>query len=155
MRRGCNFGSSVGGWFLAGCAVLGLGLGSFTRGEQPVEAKAIKVVVHINFDDATRQGDALNNVQNVLKAAEAEGLKAEVEIVCHSAGITLVEKSKRTHARLVESLQKKGVEFKACRNTMKQRSLREDDLLERVTTVTSGAFEVIRRQHDGFAYFKP
>lgn len=38
---------------------------------------------------------------------------------------------------------------------MRQKSIRKDDLLSDVDTVPSGALEVIRKQRDGFAYFKP
>lgn len=117
--------------------------------------KPLKVVVHVNFVDARRQGNGLKNVENILKAAEAVGTACEVEVVCHSDGIALLEKSRTEHAAPVESLQKKGVRFAACENTMRQRSIRPEDLLPTVSTVPSGAFEVVRRQQDGYSYFKP
>ena len=44
----------------------------------------------------------------------------------------------------------------ACENTMRQKSIRKEDLLPNVGTVPSGAVEVVRKQQrDGYAYFKP
>ena len=52
-----------------------------------------------------------------------------VEVVCHGAGIGLVEKARTDHAEAVEALIKRGVRFVACENTMRQKSIRKEDLL--------------------------
>ena len=136
---------------LAGAAATLRARGSESHGPE----KPLKVVVHINFGDTGRQGHGLKNVENILKAADAAGTPCEVEVVCHSDGIVLLEKARTTHAEPVEFLQKKGVRFAACENTMRQRSIRPEDLLPTVSTVPSGAFEVVRRQQNGYSYFKP
>lgn len=118
-------------------------------------SKPLSVIVHINFGDAGRQQHGLKNVENILKAAAAAGIKTQVEVVCHSDGITLLEKAKTAEATRIEALQKKGVYFAACENTMRQRSIRPDDLLQGVKSVPSGAFEIVARQQDGYSYFKP
>ncbi len=147
---------NIGGWTLAFIMLAGTAATLRARGSESLGSeKPLKVVVHVNFADVGRQGHGLKNVENILKAADAVGTACEVEVVCHSDGIVLLEKTKTTHAGLVESLQKKGVRFAACENTMRQRSIRPEDLLPTVTTVPSGAFEVVRRQQDGYSYFKP
>ena len=153
-----RFGHSkkTGGLTLAVLVLVSTGAG-LRAGEDGRDeaAKTLKVVVHVNFADPGRQGHGLKNVENILKAAEAAGTAVEVEVVCHSDGIALLEKARTGHAGAVGSLQKKGVRFAACENTMRQRSIRPDDLLPSVTTVPSGAYEVVRRQQVGFSYFKP
>lgn len=112
----------------------------------------LKVVVHVNFPESGTQGAGLRSVGNILK----EEPDARIEVVCHAAGIGLVEKSRSEHAEAVEALIKKGVTFVACENTMRQKSIKKEDLLPGVGTVPSGALEVVRKQHkDGFSYFKP
>ncbi|MGP0065966.1 MAG: DsrE family protein [Isosphaeraceae bacterium] len=144
------------GLIIASIVVVGTMAALTARGNgREEDGKPLKVVVHVNFGDAGRQGNGLKNVENILKAAEGFGTSVAVEVVCHSDGIVLLEKSRTEHAGPVESLQKKGVRFAACENTMRQRSIRREDLLPAVTTVPSGAFEVVRRQQDGFSYFKP
>ncbi|MDR3633438.1 MAG: DsrE family protein [Isosphaeraceae bacterium] len=146
----------VGGLALAAAMLVGGVAALAARGDGPGEtARRLKVVVHVNFGDATRQGNGLKNVENILKAAEAVGTAVEVEVVCHSDGIALLEKTKTAHAGTIDLLAKKGVHFAACQNTMRQRLIRPEDLLAGVTTVPSGAFEVVRRQQDGYSYFKP
>ena len=120
-------------------------------GDEP-EGGPLKVVVHVNVPKPGVQGAGLKNVTNILKEAP----DAQVEVVCHGAGIGLVEKARTEHAEAVEALVKKGVKFVACENTMRQKSIRKEDLLPGVATVPSGAVEVIRKQQkDGYAYFKP
>jgi intracellular sulfur oxidation DsrE/DsrF family protein len=139
--------------------LIGLLLAGMTLGTAMARARAgdelgglLKVVVHINFAETGRQGHGLKNVANILKEAP----DTRVEVVCHGAGIGLVEKARTEHAEAVEALLKKGVRFVACENTMRQKSIRQEDLLPGVGTVPSGAAEVVRKQQkDGFAYFKP
>jgi intracellular sulfur oxidation DsrE/DsrF family protein len=133
-------------------ACLALGGVSTTRAGDTPEGGPLKVVVHVNVPESGTQGAGLKNVTNLLKEAP----DTQVEVVCHGAGIGLVEKARTDHAEAVEALIEKGVEFVACENTMRQKSIRKEDLLPGVGTVPSGAVEVVRKQQsDGFAYFKP
>ena len=104
------------------------------------------MVVHVNFAQTTHQRMGLNNVENILKTAGAEGTKAEIEVVCHGEGIRLVEKARTELADEVAAMANQGVRFVACENTMRQRSLGRDDLVPNVGTVPSGAFEIVVRQ---------
>lgn len=113
--------------------------------------QVVKAVVHINFKDADRHEHALNNVENILKEAG----DTEVVVVCHGEGLALLSKKQSGQAELVQSLMKKGVHFEACENTMRKKSLAKEDLLEGIKTVPSGAVEIIRKQSEGFSYFKP
>jgi intracellular sulfur oxidation DsrE/DsrF family protein len=119
------------------------------------EAKAagpLKVVVHINYDDADRQGHVLKNLVNVLKDAP----DTAVEVVCHGAGIGMVVAAGTGQAEAVASLVKQGVRFVACENTMRQRMIARGDLLPDVGTVPSGTLELIRKQQrEGYAYLRP
>ena len=115
------------------------------------ESLVLKAVIHINFKDPERHEHALNNIENILKDAS----DTELVVVCHGEGITLLSKQQTKHSELVQSLIKKGVRFAACENTMKKKSLSPEDLVSGSTTVPSGAVEVIRKQRDGYSYFKP
>ncbi len=138
----------LAGLLAAGVALAGLP----NRGAAAPEGGPLKVVVHVNVAEPGTQGAGLKNVANLLKEAP----DARVEVVCHEAGIGLVEKVRTDHTEAVEALVKKGVNFVACENTMRQKSIRKEDLLPGVGTVPSGSLEVVRRQQvDGYAYFKP
>jgi intracellular sulfur oxidation DsrE/DsrF family protein len=133
-------------------AALSLGTAQATWAGDAPEGGPLKVVIHVNVPEPGTQGAGLKNVANILREAP----DAQVEVVCHGAGIGLVEKARTDHAEAVEALIRKGVRFVACENTMRQKSIKREDLLPGVGTVPSGAAEVVRKQRkDGFAYFKP
>jgi len=118
-----------------------------SRGEPPM----FKAVVHINFSDSERQKHGLKNVANMLKEVE----KFEIEVVCHGSGIGLLVINQSDHAAEVERLSKQGVRFAACENTMRDKSIPEESLLPGVEMTPSGAVEVIRKQQEGYGYFRP
>ena len=60
----------------------------------------LKAVVHVNYDDIDRQEKMLGNIENILEAEP----KAEIEIVSHGAGMSLIQKSKAKHASQVKAL---------------------------------------------------
>ena len=114
--------------------------------------KMFKAVVHVNFADAERQKHGLKNVANMLK--EVNGA-AEIEVVCHGGGIGLLVKDKSEHADEVARLVKEGVRFAACENTLRDKGIPKEGLLPGVVTVPSGAVEVVRKQQEGYGYFRP
>src|SRR5579875_460633 len=146
MGTRCDRGGVLGRWMAVGAVAIGLvmllaalparGVGSAQEG------RALKVVVHVNFAQTTHEKEGLKNVENILKAAGAEGLRADVEVVCHGDGIRLVEQARTELAAEVAALGEQGVRFVACQNTMRQRSIRPEDLLPGVGTVPSGAYEI-------------
>jgi intracellular sulfur oxidation DsrE/DsrF family protein len=111
----------------------------------------LKAVVHVNFAEADRQEAGLKNIENILK----EAADAEIEVVCHGEGLSMLNSKESRHSDLVKSLMKRGVGFVACENTMKKKSVTKSDLIEGSATVPSGAVEVIRKQSDGYGYFRP
>ena len=131
---------------LLGSLSPGFGSGAIRADDPP-----IKVVVHLNTGDVATHEHGLKNVANIL----TEDPLAQVEVVCHSGGISLLEKTHSSQKEMVSSLSRQGVKFVACENTMRQKSIKKADLLLDAGTVPSGAVEVIRKQQAGFAYFKP
>lgn len=138
--------------------VLGLGTVALAQDPAPnpsplfkVNEDMVKAVIHINFDDADRQEHGLKNIENILKEAN----DAQIVVVIHGQGISLLSKKKTKQTELIQKLMKSGVKFEACENTMKKESLSKEDLVDGSTTVPSGAVEVLRKQSEGFGYFKP
>lgn len=123
----------------------------YQKQETTVSEAPLKAVVHVNFDDAERQEHGLGNIGNILKDVP----QAKIEVVCHGPGITLLQKEKTQHTEKIETLLSQGVTFAACENTMRKKSLSKEDLINGVTTVPSGAVEVLRKQQEGYGYFRP
>ncbi|MGV3484146.1 MAG: DsrE family protein [Planctomycetaceae bacterium] len=115
------------------------------------ESDRLKAVIHVNFADPARHEAGMNNIENILKDVS----DAEIEVVCHSEGLTLLTKKRSGQTEMVSALMKRGVRFVACENTMRKKSLTKDDLIEGTLTVPSGAVEVLRKQSQGYGYFRP
>ena len=111
----------------------------------------LKAVIHVNFADPERQEDALGNIENILKAVPT----AQIEVVCHGKGINLVVTKQSEHAVKMDALMKQGVHFVACENTMKKKAIDKDALVTGVTTIPSGAIEVLHKQQERYGYFRP
>jgi len=111
----------------------------------------LKSVIHINFSDSQRQKAGLKNVTNILK----EEKEAEIEVVCHGAGIGLLIKDQSVLRDDGTRLMTAAVRFIACENSLKDRSIPKENLLTDVATVSSGAIEVLHKQQKGFSDFKP
>lgn len=144
MQRQLTFG-------MASMFVLVMALSQARGQDGSPKAEAIKAVVHMNFGDADRQGKGLKNIDNILQAAP----RTEIEVVCHGDGIGLVVQKQSKHVDQIQSLVKQGVRFVGCENTMKQKAISREELLSGVSTVPSGAVEILQKQQSGFAYFKP
>ncbi|MDZ4852341.1 MAG: DsrE family protein [Pirellulaceae bacterium] len=132
---------------LASAVVAGAGTTNQDKGATAM----LKAVVHVNFADPERHEDALGNIENILKAVPT----AQIEVVCHGKGINLVVTKQSKHAEKMEALMKQGVHFVACENTMKKKAIEKDALVSGVTTVPSGAIEVLFKQQEGYGYFRP
>jgi uncharacterized protein len=129
-------------------AVFGVALAQqSTQKDQPM----LKAIFHINFGDSDRQQHGLENIKNIFKEVPA----AELEVVCHGEGISLVTQSGSSDPELIAKLQDQGVKFVACQNTLTKKSLTVDDLLHGVSVVPSGAVAGIQKQSQGFGYFRP
>lgn len=121
------------------------------KSESQMTETSLKAVVHVNFDDPERLEHGLGNVENVLKDVP----DATINVVCHGAGIALLHRQKSAHVEKVRALMERGVEFSACENTMQKKSITRDELLAGVETVPSGAVQILRRQQNGYSYFRP
>ena len=126
-------------------------VGAATTNQDKGATAMLKAVIHVNFADPERQEDALGNIENILKAVPT----AQIEVVCHGKGINLVVTKQSKHVEKMEALMKQGVHFVACENTMKKKAIEKDALVTGVTTVPSGAVEVLRKQQEGSGYFRP
>jgi intracellular sulfur oxidation DsrE/DsrF family protein len=119
-----------------------------SKGESTVMLKA---VIHVNFADSERQEHALGNIDNILKEVRA----AQIAVVCHGNGMNLVVAKDAKHSEKITALMTQGVDFVACENTMKKKAITKGELAAGVTTVPSGAVEVLRKQQEGYGYFRP
>jgi len=80
--------------------------------------------------------------------------KAEIEIVVYGPGIGMLLADAEV-ANRVEDAAASGVRVVACENTMKAQKISRDDMQKNVSYVPAGVVELMRRQHQGYAYLRP
>lgn len=95
----------------------------------------------------------LSSANNVLKFYGPE--KVQMEIVAYSGGIKMLLKSNPKIAERVRTLMLYDVVFVACGNTMRTKSITEEQLIEDTEIVTAGIVEMIERVKAGWIYIKP
>jgi len=118
-----------------------------------------KVLVHFNSGRASDAGQILDDLEGMLKIYRASGQIARIELVVNSEGLDLlrVDTSKYTKRILRMQEQYDNLTFVACQNTI-DRLKREKGvvahLLPGVVVIDSGVAQLMRRQHQGWAYIQ-
>lgn len=115
----------------------------------------LKLLLHVSDDD--RWSRALTNAINFLK--DVGGDNADVVIVANGAAAASYAHSDKVET--MEVLADKGVQFRACRNSLKKLCaegaicISEDALPSFVKVVPAGISEIVYKQREGYAYVKP
>ncbi|MBS1916877.1 MAG: DsrE family protein [Bacteroidetes bacterium] len=109
------------------------------------------VILEMTSNDTLAWKGAMNNIKHIK---EKWGTDVQVEIVAHGPGIEMLMKQKATQQMQMAALQKEGVQFAACMNSMKARNLSRNDLVQEAEPVPSGVVEVITKQEEGWSYLK-
>jgi intracellular sulfur oxidation DsrE/DsrF family protein len=115
----------------------------------------LKVLFHINEGDKWNM--VLANITNLIRDAGAEA----VDVVVLANGKSVGGYADAQKVPGMETLAQQGVRFVACRNSLTSMCaegvacLKEELLPKFITVVPAGITEIIRRQHDGYAYVKP
>jgi len=111
-----------------------------------------RVVVQVSEADPARWNLALNNVRNLQD--ELGAANVAVEIVAYGPGIGMLKFDAPTNSRVSEAI-KAGVTVQACENTMRNQQLVRADMHPGVTFVPAGVVQIVKRQHQGWAYLRP
>ena len=91
------------------------------------------------------------NAYNLMQGMQPDSV--DVEIVAFGSGIGMLKLDTPVRSD-IESLQKAGVHFVACANSMRVAHLTITDLVPNATVVPSGIVEIVRKQEEGWSYIK-
>ena len=139
-------------WLGAAMAAAGAVLSCQRPAERDSAPTSHRIVIEVNVDGAERWEAILNNVDNLQNSFGAD--QSKIEVVAHGKGLGLLLATNEPLKARMQGEQDKGVVFAACENTMKKQNVSKDQLMPFVTTVDSGAAEVVRKQEAGWAYLK-
>jgi intracellular sulfur oxidation DsrE/DsrF family protein len=111
-----------------------------------------KMVFQISDEDVKKWNGVLGNIRNIQAELGAKNVSIAVVLIGYGLGMVTVDS---LSANGVQDALATGVEFVACGNSMKAQHVTKEDLVEGVKTSTSGYVELMRRQQQGWSYFKP
>lgn len=118
-----------------------------------------RVLIHIARDDVQQLGEALNEVEALLRHYRDSQQGARVEVVINGRGLDLVRADTSAFADRIQQLQREfdNLTFAACQNSI-DRLKREQGILVRllpgVVVIDSGVAELMRRQNQGWTYLQ-
>lgn len=122
---------------------------------QQISSKPWKVVMQVS-DSMEQAYEALINIQNVLE------LDPEMKfiVVGYGKAIHFLLNGAKTpqgalFSGMIGDLANKGVQFKACKNTLTFSKISEDRVVLEATLVPAGVYEIVKLQSEGWYYIKP
>jgi intracellular sulfur oxidation DsrE/DsrF family protein len=117
--------------------------------------KEMRLLLHLSDND--NWSIALGNAINFLKDVGED--HADVVIIANGTATASYAYSDKIET--MEVLADKGVQFKACRNSLKKLCaegsvcINEDALPTFVKVVSAGISEIVYKQQEGYVYVKP
>ncbi|HIF9430564.1 TPA: DsrE family protein [Photobacterium damselae] len=108
-----------------------------------------KAIFHV--DQIERLALALNNIIHVLEIEPT----MEIELLAHGNAVQGFLVEGNTNLSTIEALSHQGVTFALCHHSLDKFQLSQEQLSTAVTVVPAGAYELIKKQTEGFIYIKP
>lgn len=118
-----------------------------------------KVLFHVSDGQAEHLKSVLDDVEDLMKYYRRSHQKASVEVITNGEGLSLLLAGISPYAERIQKMQKEyhDLTFVACQNTIDR--YQEElgltaKLLPGVVTIDSGVAQIMRRQHQGWAYIQ-
>jgi uncharacterized protein len=129
-------------------AALALLLGYAAVSQTPASPKH-----HVVFQvsEADSAASLVLHVNNTMKSLADDG-GSQVEVVFYGLGLSTLAKTNTAYEEQLKQLSDRGVKLLACRNAMKMRNVKTEDLFPFAGQVDSAIAEMVRRQEAGWAY---
>jgi intracellular sulfur oxidation DsrE/DsrF family protein len=131
-------------------AAMALLLGYAALSQTPAGPKH-HVVFQLSEADGPAWSSLVLHVNNTMKSLADDG-GSQVEVVFYGAGLSILTKTNTAYEERLKQLSDSGVRLVACRNAMKMRNVKTEDLFPFAGQVDSGIAEMVRRQEAGWAY---
>ena len=109
-----------------------------------------KIIMQLTSGDTNVHKRVVKQIANLLAAAP----NSKIELVCHANGISmLMTQQTKVHPKIAE-LKTKGVEFIACENTMLDKKISKEEIIQESGYVQVGILEIVRKQEQGWSYVR-
>lgn len=109
------------------------------------------VLIHLNTDVTDKQSELLGNIKNLREDESTD--QENIAVVLNSNAVDMVQKGSSAEVFVEENIGN-GVEFKACSNSLENREISEEELINGVEIVDSGIGAIMKLQDSGYNYLK-
>jgi len=117
----------------------------------PAQETDYKVVFDLTSHDTSDYKAVIRWVNEIIKANPA----AKVEVVLYGASLDMVTKGKAsTEYAVIKIIGNKAASFKVCAVAMQNHNIDKSQLIPGVEIVPDGIYEIVLKQHQGWAYIK-
>ncbi len=146
----------IAGWFLHQTSVpqnVAIAQGA------PASDIPAKVLIHVSDSNEEHLKTVLDDVEGLMKFYRRSHQKARVEVITNGGGLGLLIAGISPYPERISQMQKEydGLTFVACQNTIdrfQQELGISAKLLPGVVVIDSGVAQIMRRQHQGWAYIQ-
>jgi len=111
----------------------------------------MRTAFHVTDSSVESHRRALLSVSNLLAEPTVDA-DADVVVVANAGGVRML--TENPNANRVRALQRRGVRFVACRNSVERVGFGPGDLLDGVDVAGSGVGELARLQAEGYGYVR-
>ena len=112
-----------------------------------------KIVLALSSNDPDIVDKLLSNAVNVQKFYSMDNVR--ISIIAYTSGVRAFLNDESKVAERISSLQRYGIEFVACGNTMDTIGKKREDLLAGVKWAQVGLAELVERQLRGWIVLQP
>lgn len=125
----------------------------------PASDTPAKVLIHVSDSNEEHLKTVLDDIEGLMKFYHRSHQKARVEVITNGGGLNLLLAGISPYAERISRMQKEydGLTFVACQNTIdrfQQELGVSAKLLPGVAVIDSGVAQIMRRQHQGWAYIQ-
>lgn len=112
----------------------------------------MKVVIHLNSDDTSKQSELLGNLKNLKKDDRIE--VDDIQVLLNADAVLMTEQGSAASEYLKEKIEE-GVTFNVCSNSVENREkVSREDLIGGLEIVESGIGTLNLLQDQGYNYIK-
>ena len=109
-----------------------------------------KIIWEMSGGDTAQQRVLFNQLNNVL----AEAPDTKIEVVFHGFAVYALLKDTGYFKEQIAALNKKGVVFAVCNNSLKKRNIAQARVIPEAIIVPVAILEIVKKQEAGWAYIK-
>jgi len=110
-----------------------------------------KVVFQLTSNEVDVYKSIISQINNLLNAMPNE---VTVEVVCHGRSSSFCVQENNSFIPQIQALVQQGVQIKVCQNMLHANGITPQQLMPQIDIVPAGIAELVKRQHEGWAYIK-